>query len=412
MEFRDVHVSDLDAIYRLWEEAGWARPDSAENHRKMLEAFLAVGHGRVAIHDDAPVAMALTHPAHIRHLDSTLPCAIVAAVNTAQHVRKRGLAARLTAEMLALKASEGIPVTVLGMFDQGFYNKLGYGSGPAMHIAYFDPRSLRREFLCRIPKRFTLDIAAQLHAARMQRLPSHGQLLPDDARIVEADLFENGEGFGLGYFDGPDGTLSHGFWVTTRDAEFGPYDIHMLTYQSPAQFHELLGLMRTFGDQVYTIAVLEPPMVQWQDLLDEPFRRRRIGRGGSHAVEPKQMAWWQIRILDLPAALAATHLPGPSITFQAQITDPIVEVLPDDSPWRGIGGEYVITLGEECSAVPGSRADLPVLKTSINAFSRLWFGCRTAMELEMSDHFVASPSLIAEIDRVWRLPRPDLDWAI
>ena len=48
---------------------------------------------------------------------------------------------------------------------------------------------------------------------------------------------------------------------------------------------ELLALIRSLGDQVYSLAMKEPPEIQFQDLLRQPARSRDISRGSKHAAE-------------------------------------------------------------------------------------------------------------------------------
>jgi len=411
MQIRAVTSSDTDAVHAIWREAGWALPGKEPEHREMVQIYLESGRGLVAELDDQPVALALTQPATMRYLSESIPVSIVAAVNTSQRVRRRGLAGRLTAQQLAAEAEDGIPAALLGMFDQGFYNRLGFGSGPPTYFVGFDPRSLKGPLECRIPCRLEISDYEAIWQARSRRYPHHGMLIPTHPTYQKAGMLEGDDGTGLGYFDGPNGTLSHGFWLEPREQEFGPYHIDFFFYETPAQFRELLGLLQTFSDQVYTFTAPEPALVQWQDLLNEPFRRSRIARGSKHQTEGKYFAWWQVRLLDLPGALALTHLPGPAVTFQLDLNDPISALLPDDSWWQGCGGSYIVTLGPESSAIRGERADLPILRASVNAFSRLWLGARSAPELALTDDLTGPPELIQQLAISALLPRPNPDWA-
>ena len=121
-------------------------------------------------------------------------------------------------------------------------------------------------------------------------------------------------------------------------------------------------------------------------------------------------AYWQMRILDLQSCVAKTHLPGPGIRFNLELTDPLSDILPGETSWQGVAGDYVIDFGEESSANPGQESGLPKMKASINAFSRFWFGVRPASHLAITDRLEADEKLLRNLDQVVRLPKPHLGW--
>jgi hypothetical protein len=122
------------------------------------------------------------------------------------------------------------------------------------------------------------------------------------------------------------------------------------------------------------------------------------------------LANWQMRICDLPGCLAQTCLPGDGIDFNLVLSDPIARFLPDDAPWRGVAGDYVVTLGPSSRADPGTDSSLPTLAASVGAFTRLWFGVRPATGLAVTDELSGPPELLDALDRALRLPDPQLDW--
>ncbi|NJN83868.1 MAG: hypothetical protein HC802_17405, partial [Caldilineaceae bacterium] len=122
-----------------------------------------------------------------------------------------------------------------------------------------------------------------------------------------------------------------------------------------------------------------------QDLLSQPFKREQISKGSEYHTEFRAHADWQIRICKLDACLAATHLTGKPARFNLLLTDPIEQFLPADATWRGIGGEYVVSLGIESAARKGAEPGLPTLHASVGAFSRLWLGVGSATTLAMTD---------------------------
>ena len=92
------------------------------------------------------------------------------------------------------------------------------------------------------------------------------------------------------------------------------------------------------------------------------------------------------------------------------LDDPITKYLDDDQAWRGTAGEYVVRLGAECQAVPGSDAALPTLTASVNAFTRTWLGVRPASGLAVTDRLTAPDELLERLDWAFRLPVPHWDW--
>ncbi|MCD6135621.1 hypothetical protein J7J63_02780, partial [Candidatus Bipolaricaulota bacterium] len=162
--------------------------------------------------------------------------------------------------------------------------------------------------------------------------------------------------------------------------------------------------------QVNSIELCEPPGIQMQDILEHPFRSRRITESSKHENTIFSAAYWQARILDLPGCLAQTHLPGSSTRFNLVLTDPIERFLDDASEWRGVAGEYVIELGQESSATGGSDSKLPTLRASVNAFTRLWLGVQQASVLSWSDDLSGPHDLMEQLDRTLCLPTPQVDW--
>ena len=126
-----------------------------------------------------------------------------------------------------------------------------------------------------------------------------------------------------------------------------------MVFHTPAQFRELMALLRSFEDQVSLIQLRESPGLQFQDLLSRPLRQRSITRRGSFENAASAAGGWQVRLLDLSGAIARTHLTGAPVRFNLLLQDPIADLLDEGAPWRGIGGEYVVEFGEESSATPG-----------------------------------------------------------
>ena len=407
MTIRDYDPErDLEAVTRIWFEIGWFKN---ERQAKYMDAFISAGRAIVADIDNEAECFVHVTEGTIRHQSADLDLAAVTAVTTSRIARKTGFAKRLTAASLANAAESGAAVSVLGMFDQGFYDKVGFGTGAYEQIAVFDPASLTVANGFRPPKRLNYDDSADMHHALLTRHRSHGGVTLSPADFFKAEVGFTDNPFGFGYYDGPDGTLSHFIWGNA-EGEHGPYSEKAMAYQNAEQLMELLALIKSLGDQVSSFRMLEPADIQLQDLLKQPFRHRRGTAGSKHENKIDSTAYWQLRILDLQTCLANTVLDGPTTQFNLTLTDPVIDHLDDGSNWRGIGGEYTITLGSESNATPGTRKGLATLSASVGAFSRMWFGVRPASGLAITDELRGTPELLSQLDATLRLPQPHLGW--
>jgi hypothetical protein len=397
---------DRAAVRRIFQEAGWLK----DEHPDAIEWFVEEGRGLVADLDGGPEAVAVTAPGTVRYLNEDVPFCCVAAVATSRVARRRGLAGALTAASMAVDAADGAALAGLGMFDQGFYNRLGFGTGAYVRRNAFDPAALRVEPASRAPRRLTKDDWALMHANRLQRRLAHGSC----SIVAASTRFEaalSPRGFGLGFFDGPDGALSHHLWLAIpQDVEYGPYRVKWMAWRTREQFLELLGVLKGLGDQVHGIMMIDPPDIHMQSLLQRPFRTTRLTEAGRYAARAISLSWWQMRICDLPGCLARTKLPGPEVRFNLTLADPVESFLDDDAPWRGVAGEYVVTIGPESGAERGCDDALPTMIASVNAFTRLWLGVGPATGLAITDDLSAPADLLARLDIGLRLPAPQPDW--
>lgn len=395
---------DGDACFRIFREVGWAESDARQPFDMLMEG------SRALVEDvgGSPECMVLSVPGLIDYQGQRLPFWGISGVTTSRVARKLGLAQRVTAETVARAADDGAAVVGLGMFEQGFYNQLGFGVGSYHHEIAFDPADLVVERPFGTPVRLDASHAGEMHRARLQRLHWHGMvdILPEAITAFDARVAK--DAFGLGYRDAT-GELTHFVWCNPK-GEHGPYDVWWMVYRDWEQFVELLALLKALGDQVNTIRMGEPPMVQMQDLVRKPFKSERIRRHSEHEAGIEAAAWWQIRICDLQACVRATHLYGPTVRFGLQLDDPITSKLQERAGWRGVGGEYTVSLGQGSAVSDGLVPGLPVMQATVNAFSRLWLGVRPATGLAVTDDLIAPPELLRQLDDALRLPVPQIDW--
>lgn len=407
---------DADAFFRLHLEAGWSRDTEREREANAIVAAC----GRVLVADigGEVESYASTHDGRILYLDSELSLSVVSGVITGRVARQRGLALRLTAEAVAADAAErGAAVAILGIFDQGFYDRLGFGTGPYDAFAAFDPAEIAvKERPASPPVRLGADDWERVHAARVARRSVHGSMFIDDPDWTRFELLRREGAIGLGFEDPATGEITHHFFAMPQDGASGAWQVSWLTYRTPRQMRELMTVFASMADQLKLIRMIEPPGLQMQSLVNRPFRRRGLSVGGKFESASRVFAWWQARILDLEACIGATRLVGgESVTFGLVLSDPVTEYLASATreKWSGVAGEWTVTLGPESRAERGVASGLPVLRTSVGTFTRLWLGAARPSDLAfLATDLDAPPDLLAQLDRVLRLPFPRPDWDI
>jgi hypothetical protein len=396
---------DRLATRRIWREIGWITKDEEEGMSRYVEA----GRALVAEVNGEAECLVCTGTGSMRYLNEDLPFVGVTGVTTSRIARKQGLAGRLLARALAEDVRDGALVAGLGMFEQGYYNHLGFGTFGYEHIFRFDPAHLTIPTSHRIPNRITCEDYEKMHAARLRRRRVHGSANFDSIELSRAEMEERGNSFGIGYYD-TEGNITHALWVRPKEVEKGPYRIQWMVWNTREEFLELLSVVKSWGDQVHLVGLAEPPSIQIQDLIRQPIKHREVTGKGSYPGEGHAIAYMQARILDVQGCLEKTRIDGPNVRFNLRLTDPVERFLDPNESWRGIGGDYIVTLGPNSSARRGEEAALPTLTATVNAFTRLWLGVRPAVGLAITDDLAGPPQLLEQLDRTLRLPNPSFDW--
>lgn len=395
-------VGDMAAVKRIWREVGWV--DRQTDH--YLDDFLAVGQTLVGTIDGVAECSVHIVDGTMRLQTVDLPLCAVTAVTTSRIARGRSFARRITAAQLRAGYDHGAAVAALGMFDQGFYDQLGFGSGAYEHRIAFDPATLKVSSRVPTPQRLDVEDYERMHAAMVHRHKAHGAVSLHPAQMMRAEFGWIEGGFGLGY--GTGATLTHFLFFEPKN-ENGPYTVSHMVYQNDDQLLELLGLLKSLADQVYSVRLIEPPGIQMMALLDRPFRHRAITAKSDFAARQWAMSWWQTRILDVPRCVSAFAGRGAAVKFQLVLEDPVAEHL-DDNGWQGVAGRYVVELGEQSSARLGEQAELPTLSCTVNTFTRLLWGVSSPSALKVTDGLQAPASLLVQLDAMLQLPTPYTGW--
>lgn len=410
MDFRPYDSErDLAAVLRIWREVGWLGPDD-KSAEPLLDRLWTGGRSHVALQGGEAECFVSTGTGTLRYLCTDLSFSAVLAVTTSRVARRQGLASRLTAHAVAGEAEASSLVCGLGMFEQGYYDRLGFGSAAYEHWITFDPAQLTLTDRPRPPARLGPEHRDQILAARLARRRSHGAVSFDNRYLNRLGSGPAEKAFGLGYCDGPGGKVTHYLWLQTDKPEHGPYRVAHSGWQTRGQFLELMAVLAGLGDQVHAVEMKEPPGVQLQDLLRQPIRTMNVTGGGKYECGNHALAYQQFRMLDLPGCMAQTRLVGAPVRFNLRLHDPIEGLLGADHAWQGIGGEYVVTLGEESAAALGADPSLPTLEASVGAFTTMWLGVRPATGLAITDSLHAPESLLTALDEVLCLPEPKPDW--
>jgi len=402
-------VFDRDKPFadRILLEVGWQKPGDPAERVEARARLHAVADAYVAELAGEPECFVTAMPGTIRYRDRDLAFVGVTGVVTSRVARKQGLASRTTARALAAGAENGAVVAGLGIFDQGFYDKLGFGTGGYEHFATIDPSTLNVPYCSRVPVRLTPDDFPEIHAARLARRRGHGAVSLDPPETTLLLTTHATTSFGLGFRDDA-GTLTHHIWVHSDGAGHGPYRVLWASFGTVAEYIELLGLLRNLGDQVYLVWLSEPFGVQIQDFLDRPFRRHEQGRRGEYETRNLASANYQYRLLDVERAFGAASACCRLPRFRMRVTDPASRYLHAYDGWRGVAGDYDVSPAG-AKRLEGADGD-PDLTISVGDLTRIWLGVVPSTTLRDTGRIDTSADLAGMLDDAFGGPSPRTDW--
>ena len=403
---RTYKPEDLEHSLRIFREIGWM--DGKDSDKDVFMAYIDEGNSLVADLNGEVEVFVVTRSGCCKYLEDDIPFSAVTGVATSRVARQLGLAGRVTAMAIAESAKNGAAMSILGIFDQGYYEKFGYGNTVNHRISTIDPSQLKVPRLSRSPKRLSKNDAKAMHECRCRRKRYHGGCNLNGSGETKATTIWQEHGFGLG-FENENGMLTHFLWIEPK-GEHGPYNVCFTGWETHEQFIELLSVLNSLSDQIHGVRMADPPRLQLQDFLTRPHATRRARKGGDFDINVVSQIWMQCRILDLPVCVGAMKCCGPPVSFNLELTDPVEKYLPKESSWRGVSGNWIIRIGENSSATLGSDPALQTASCTVNDLSRIWFGSSTAESVSVTGDFRSDPELIQAIDGVVCIPTPVVDW--
>lgn len=399
---------DLADIERFWLDLHWLSTEKDP----MLSTFLSSGNVQIAELAGRAEALAMSAEGYFTYLDRHLPMAAIAAVTTSTVARQHKIGLTVTASVLARAQQNGAAISVLHMFDQGYYDQLGFASGSYDHWFEFDPSSLKLKTKAKPATRLQLSDSRAMHRAMLKTPRRHGACVLNSSDILLAELCWLEHGLGLGYFDPSSGELTHFFWGANK-GEHGPFEIQFMAYQTTQQLTELFALLKGLSDQFYTVRMREPTHIQIQDLLSRPLKKNQLlGSEGKFKQQCIAESYWQARILNLQECIASTCISKPTIHFNLVLKDGLSAFLATKEArgYENCGGEYRVSIGVNSDIHDIIDPSLPTLHASIGAFTRLWLGVRPATGLVITDELSGPDPLLKQLDDLFCLPTPRPQW--
>ncbi len=405
---------DMEDVLRVWTETGWF--DGEDRERKYIESFFQANDGRSVVARLNGHAESVVHRAlGTMHFDQTqVSLGGVTAVTTSRIARRLRFASRLTARTVAHLGDEGVAVALLGMFEQGFYDRFGFGVGPYENRVFVYPGDLDVPVRYRTPERLDFDEQIdEIHEAMVNRMPRHGGIVVGGERFTKAGSQLEDEISTYGYRT--DGVLTHFLSVLTK-GENGPDRVIRMAYETKQQCFELLRLIQEWGDQVDCIRFVEPVWMQVQDFMKQPGREYRRTKDTPNAMKIDADAWWQLRIVDLDMCIKAMRVPSTDLSVIVELEDPIEPHLIQsgyEGDWKPLSGTWRLSFGSAQGAERVEAMPDVDLRTSVNALSRWWLGVVSANTLHAMGQFQSEPDVVEALDALTaHLPTPQIGWGI
>ncbi len=406
MNIRPLNLeNDIDQMVKIWQEVGWL----SSEEKPVLKILFQAGQGYGADLEDELEATLLSLPADINYEVNLLPVQALSGLVVSPRARRQRIGRNIMIRALEEAARSGQALSALIMFEQGFYDRLGFGLGGYKRVFTFDPEKLNIAEDPVMPARLSIDEWKSVHQALKRRDRSHGGISIKSPEFIKAELeWDKNESYGLGYYD-DDGSISHFLWLWRQGDSHGPLLVKFLACRNQAQLLDLLAIISRLGDQIHAVKMSEPYCLRLRDFISYPHKQERKTTGGKLSYKSRVEAPGQLKILDLRRCIEALAIPGAELEFNLKLEDPLSKFAGEDSP-AVISGEFSLKLGEESQLKEGTVQGLPTLQSSINAFTRLWLGSASPLELKASSQFSAPSELFRKLEETFRwLPEPQFE---
>lgn len=410
MNLRDFdYEQDFEKVFKIWQEVGWLT--KSKRNKEALKYFVQASKGKVALLNNQVEGYINSTPGLYQYRNKELKLQTITAVTISRVARKQSLATKTTAKAIAEAAAKGTHISALSMFEQGFYDKLGYGTGSYENLISFDPDHLSIKGESKPPIRIDENDYKEVHQAKLNRKKRHGFCTLFPEKITKGEmLFGEKKPFGLGYKD-KNGKIDHHLLIYPNQESHGPYFIRWMVFNNVNQFFDLMNLIKSLGDQIHLVRLWEPAGIPFQNLIKKPYKASKVTEKSKFEVTNKAYALWQVRILNLKDCIKNTTFDTNKLNFNLKLEDPIEKYLDNNSSWQGLSGEYTVSLGKDSRLKKGLNSNLSTLKTNINTFTKMWIGAVRPTLLPYTNYFDAPDSLIEKLDNLFiTLPQPRVDW--
>lgn len=314
-----------------------------------------------------------------------VPATGVAAVAIAPEARGQGLARALLARCLEEARERGLALASLYPSTQRLYRALGYEVAGSC-FQYSQPLRLigrggDRDLEVRAIDPAGHDVLQPLHRARA----ADEQGVLDRGRSLWRRVVRDDRGDVRAYLLGPE-PAPEGYLVVRREGDGARRvlvvtDVVARTARAARCVWSLLAEHATTAEDVRWWG---PPLDPLLSFLEE--RDWRVDEAGT----------WMLRIVDLPAALAARGWPaGVEGELELDVHDPVLPA--NTGRWR------LRVAGGVAEVVAGGRGEL---RLDATALAPLYSGFSSARRLALAGKLAGPPAMIALAERLFAGPTP------
>ncbi len=99
-----------------------------------------------------------------------------------------------------------------------------------------------------------------------------------------------------------------------------------------------------------------------------------------------------------------------AFSFNLKLSDPINDFLDDKNQFDGCTGDFTISIGEKSTIQKGHEENLPLVKGTINGFTRLWIGVLPASTIGLVEDLSIDKNLVDILEKVFYRPDVRSDW--